>query len=84
MTARYEMTKQDLKAKQMRNEVLAQFNTLYYYGSIFWVVTNTYVKEGDMATPGMPLVSIEGASKLEVSAMVSETDITSKKMESAF
>jgi hypothetical protein len=26
---------------------------------------------------GMPLVSIEGASKLEVSAMVSETDITS-------
>jgi multidrug resistance efflux pump len=43
------------------------------------VVTNTYVKEGDMATPGMPLVSIEGASKLEVSAMVSETDITSIK-----
>jgi multidrug resistance efflux pump len=37
------------------------------------------VKEGDMATPGMPLVSIEGASKLEVSAMVSETDITSIK-----
>jgi hypothetical protein len=27
----------------------------------------------------MPLVSIEGASKLEVSAMVSETDITSIK-----
>jgi hypothetical protein len=29
----------------------------------------------------MPLVSIEGASKLEVSAMVSETDITSIKEE---
>jgi hypothetical protein len=34
MTARYEMTKAE-GAKQMRNEVLAQFN-LYYYGSIFW------------------------------------------------
>jgi hypothetical protein len=42
------------------------------------VVTNTYVKEGDMALNGMPLVSIEGASKLEVQ-MVSETDITSIK-----
>jgi hypothetical protein len=44
------------------------------------VVTNTYVKEGDMATR-YALVSIEGASKLEVSAMVSETDITSIKKE---
>jgi hypothetical protein len=31
----------------------------------------------------MPLVSIEGASKLEVSAMVSETDITSIKKRNA-
>jgi hypothetical protein len=29
-----------------------------------------------MANPGMPLVSIEGASKLQVTAMVSENDIT--------
>jgi hypothetical protein len=56
----------------MRNEVLAQFTLAPFSG----VVTNTYVKEGD-GPPGMPL-SIEGA-KLEVSAMVSETDITSIK-----
>jgi hypothetical protein len=37
------------------------------------------VKEGDMAT--LYAISIEGASKLEVSAMVSETDITSIKKE---
>jgi hypothetical protein len=40
------------------------------------------VKEGDMATR-YALVSIEGASKLEVSAMVSETDITSIKKRNA-
>ncbi len=32
-----------------------------------------------MANPGMPLVSVEGASKLQVTAMVSESDITSIK-----
>jgi RND family efflux transporter MFP subunit len=80
MTARYKMTKAGLEgAKQMRNEVLAQFNYSTITAPFSGVVTNTYVKEGDMATPGMPLVSIEGASKLEVSAMVSETDITSIK-----
>jgi RND family efflux transporter MFP subunit len=37
------------------------------------------VKEGDMANPGMPLVSVEGASRLQVTAMVSENDIASIK-----
>jgi hypothetical protein len=32
-----------------------------------------------MANPGMPLVSIEGASRLQVTAMVSESDIASIK-----
>lgn len=32
-----------------------------------------------MANPGMPLVSIEGASHLQVTAMVSESDITAIK-----
>ena len=34
-----------------------------------------------MANPGMPLVSIEGASRLQVTAMVSESDISNVKME---
>jgi hypothetical protein len=32
-----------------------------------------------MANPGMPLVSIEGASRLQVTAMVSESDISNVK-----
>ena len=77
MTARYEMAKASLQgAKQMRNEVVAQFSYANLTAPFSGVVTNTFVKEGDMANPGMPLVSIEGASMLQVTAMVSENDIT--------
>ncbi|HLF51919.1 efflux RND transporter periplasmic adaptor subunit [Flavobacterium sp.] len=80
MTARYEMAKAALEgARQMRNEVIAQFSYANITASFSGVVTNTFVKEGDMANPGMPLVSVEGASKLQVTAMVSENDIVSIK-----
>jgi RND family efflux transporter MFP subunit len=76
MTARYEMAKAGLEgAKQMRNEVVAQFSYSNITAPFSGVVTNTFVKEGDMANPGMPLISVEGASKLQVTAMVSENDI---------
>ena len=80
MTARYEMAKATLEgAKQMRNEVMAQFNYSNITAPFSGEVINTFVKEGDMANPGMPLVSIEGASRLQVSAMVSENDISAIK-----
>lgn len=78
MTARYEMAKAGLEgAKQMRNEVLAQFSYSNITAPFSGTVTNTFVKEGDMANPGMPLVSVEGATRLQVTAMVSENDIAS-------
>lgn len=80
MTARYEMAKAVLEAaKQMRNEVMAQFSYSNITAPFSGIVTNTFVKEGDMANPGMPLVSIEGASRLQVTAMVSESDISNVK-----
>ncbi|MBL0013537.1 MAG: efflux RND transporter periplasmic adaptor subunit [Flavobacterium sp.] len=80
MTSRYEMAKAGLEgAKQMRNEVLAQFSYANITAPFAGEVTNTFIKEGDMANPGMPLVSVEGASHLQVTAMVSESDITSIK-----
>jgi len=80
MTARYEMAKAGLEgAKQMRNEVLAQFSYSNITAPFSGIVTNTFVKEGDMANPGMPLVSIEGGSKLQVTTMVSENDINAIK-----
>ncbi len=76
MTARYEMAKAGLEgAKQMRNEVQAQFSYSNITAPFSGEVTNTFVKEGDMANPGMPLVSVEGASRLQVTAMVAESDI---------
>jgi RND family efflux transporter MFP subunit len=80
ITARYEMAKAGLEgAQQMRNEVMAQFSYSNIKAPFSGVVTNTFVKEGDMANPGMPLVSVEGASRLQVTAMVSENDIASIK-----
>ena len=80
MTSRYEMAKAGLEgAKQMRNEVMAQFSYSNITAPFSGEVTNTFVKEGDMANPGMPLVSIEGASHMQVTTMVSESDITSIK-----
>lgn len=80
MTARFEMAKAGLEgAKQMRNEVMAQFNYANITAPFSGTVTNTFIKEGDMANPGMPLVSVEGVSKLQVTAMVSESDISNIK-----
>ncbi|MDW7693092.1 efflux RND transporter periplasmic adaptor subunit [Flammeovirgaceae bacterium SG7u.111] len=76
MTTRYEMAKAGLEAaKQMKNEVIAQFAYANITAPFSGIVTNTFVKEGDMANPGMPLLSIETRSNLQVMAMVSETDI---------
>jgi RND family efflux transporter MFP subunit len=80
MTARFEMAKAGLEGtKQMRNEVMAQFNYANITAPFSGTVTNTFIKEGDMANPGMPLVSVEGASKLQVTAMVSESEISNIK-----
>ncbi|MES2479915.1 MAG: efflux RND transporter periplasmic adaptor subunit [Bacteroidota bacterium] len=80
MTARYEMAKAGLEAaKQMRNEAIAQFSYANITAPFSGTVTNTFIKEGDMANPGMPLLSIEGVSKLQVVAMVSESDIAAIK-----
>lgn len=80
MTSHYEMAKAGLEgAKQMRNEVMAQFSYSNITAPFSGEVTNTFVKEGDMANPGMPLVSVEGVSRMQVTAMVSESDIAQIK-----
>ncbi len=76
MTARYTIAKASLEAaKQMRNEIMAQFAYTNIVAPFSGTITNTFVKEGDMANPGMPLVSLEGSGKMQVTAMVSENDI---------
>lgn len=80
MTSRYEMAKAGLEgARQMRNEVMAQFGYSNITAPFSGEITNTFVKEGDMANPGMPLVSVEGAGQLQAVVMVSESDIAQVK-----
>ena len=82
MTTHLEMAKAGLEgAKQMKNEVMAQFSYANITAPFAGVVTGTYMKEGDMANPGMPIVSVEGASKLQVVVMVSESDISNIKQD---
>lgn len=77
MTARYEIAKANLQgAEQMKNEVAAQFAYTNITAPFSGVITQTFVKDGDMATPGMPLLSMEGISKMQVTATVSEQDIS--------
>ncbi len=77
MTARYEMAKARLEsANQMKNEVNSQFAYANIRAPFSGVVTNTYIDEGDMANPGVPLVSVESPGGFEVVAKVAESNIT--------
>ena len=80
MTAHYEMAKARLEAAtQMKNQVNAQLSYSNITAPFSGVVTGKYAKKGDMANPGMPLLSIENPSNFEVTAMVPESEITQIK-----
>ncbi|RSK40357.1 efflux RND transporter periplasmic adaptor subunit [Mangrovimonas spongiae] len=80
MTANYEMAKAGLEAaKQMKNEINAQFAYTNITAPFSGVITSKTVKKGDMANPGQPLISIEAPGYFEVIAMVPETEIADIK-----
>ena len=78
--ARYEMAKARLEgAKQMKNEVQSQFAYVDLRAPFNGVVTNKYIEAGDMANPGVPLISVEGPGSFEVTASVPESEISKIK-----
>lgn len=80
MSTRFEAAKATLETyRQSINEAKAQFAYTNITAPFSGTITNTYVKEGNMANPGMPLISIEGNSGLQVVAGVTEADISSLK-----
>jgi RND family efflux transporter MFP subunit len=80
MTAHYEMAKARLEAaNQMKNEVNAQFAYSNITAPFSGVVTGKYIEVGDMANPGVPLISIETPGDFEVIAMVPESEISQIK-----
>ena len=80
VTTQFEMAKAGLEAaKQMKNEVMAQFSYANLAAPFAGTVTSTMAKEGDMANPGIPLMTIEGNTKLQAIVMVSESEISQIK-----
>ena len=78
--ARYEMAKARLEgARQMKNEVQSQFAYVNLRAPFNGVVTSKSIEAGDMANPGVPLISIEGPGNFEVTASVPESEISKIK-----
>ena len=80
MTANYEMAKARLEAaKQMKKEIDAQLAYSNITAPFNGIITSKNIKTGTMASPGMPLISIETPGEYEVMAMVPETEISEIK-----
>ena len=78
MTANYEMAKARLEAaNQMKNQVNAQLSYSNITAPFSGIITGKYINAGDMANPGMPLISIENPGEFQVIAMVPESEIIS-------
>ncbi|WP_028283055.1 efflux RND transporter periplasmic adaptor subunit [Olleya marilimosa] len=80
MTANYEMAKARVEAaNQMKNEINAQFAYSNITAPFSGTVTSKNVETGNMANPGVPLISLETPGNFEVMAMVPETEISAIK-----
>jgi len=78
--ARYEMSKARLEgARQMKNEVQSQFAYVNLRAPFNGVITSKSIDAGDMANPGVPLISVEGPGNFEVVASVPEGEISKIK-----
>ncbi|WP_346984391.1 efflux RND transporter periplasmic adaptor subunit [Chryseobacterium sp. POE27] len=76
MRARYEMAQAGLQAaQQMKNEVSAQYRYTNVTAPISGTITAKFAEQGDMASPGMPLLTIESPSSLQAQVLVSEQNI---------
>ena len=80
MTANFNMAKARLEsANQMKNEVNAQFTYSNITAPFSGTITSKNVEAGNMANPGVPLISIETPGAFEVMAMVPESEISEIK-----
>lgn len=76
MTARMEMARANLNAaKQMKAEVRSQYGYTNIAAPISGIVTQKHVNQGDMANPGMPLLTIESQGNIQAQVLVSEAYI---------
>lgn len=76
VATQFEMAKSNLHAvHEMKNELDAQLNYTLIKAPFNGIITQKHIKQGNMANPGMPLLAIENAENLQVTTLISETDI---------
>jgi RND family efflux transporter MFP subunit len=77
VTLQYSSAKSKLEeAKQMRNEVNAMLNYTSLTAPFAGIITQKTADAGSMASPGMPLLTIEQSGSYQVSASVPENTIS--------
>lgn len=77
MAARFEMAAARLSAaREMENEVEAEGSYVRIRAPFSGVITRKYAEEGDLASPGMPLLGLENPDRFKVTALVPESEIT--------
>lgn len=77
MQARFEMAKAGLNAaNQLKNEVNAQYRYTNITAPISGTITAKYAEQGDLASPGMPILTIESPYALQAQVLISEQNIT--------
>ncbi len=80
ITLQYSAMKAKVEAaKQMRNEVNAMLAYTSLTAPFSGVVTQKMADAGNMANPGMPIVTIEQTGSYQISANVPETEINQLK-----
>ncbi|WP_297089655.1 efflux RND transporter periplasmic adaptor subunit [uncultured Draconibacterium sp.] len=80
----YNMAKARLAAiEQMEKEVEETMRYALIRAPYSGVITSKFVQEGDMANPGMPLLSMESPSQWKVIARIPEADIAKVKLNDA-
>jgi RND family efflux transporter MFP subunit len=79
-TLQYNSAKSQLEeARQMRNEINALISYTYLTAPFSGIVTQKIMDAGNMATPGMPILTIEQNGNFQVSASVPENQISKVK-----
>ncbi|MDF1694864.1 MAG: efflux RND transporter periplasmic adaptor subunit [Saprospiraceae bacterium] len=81
ITTHYNMANAGLNAaKEMEKEIEAQFAYTRILAPFTGVVTSKYANQGEIANPGMPLLSIAKIDNYQAIAMVPEHQVSSLKV----
>ena len=80
MKTNYEIAKANLESSiQLKKEINAQFAYTNIKAPFSGVITAKNIENGNIASPGKPLISLEATNSYEVIAMVPESEISQVK-----